>query len=291
MTGPTSKSLTPGRRARRIALGLILVAGLALRLWYASFEPTSKRFWDERYSLENVEKVLETGSFRPARGFYPSPLVTWPQAGLLAASDALHRATGWEGFAIRRGGYFSATTYFLVRGTSVLYGAAAPLLLFLVGRRIFTPQVGLIAAAALAFLPWHVRQSGVYKPDTFVVFTVLLALYWALGAVEKPKIRSYLLAAFGIARALSSKIIGGFVSLALAAGTLVAGWRDRRRWWLLALAAVASLVFFLLMNPYGRWYLWYTDVLQADYAFRAELEGMERGQLPLRLLRQPAQPA
>lgn len=268
----------------RVLLGLLLLAGLSIRLVYASYGLEGRRFWDERYSLMNVQKILDTGSLRPAKGYYPSPLVSWPQAAAVAASSGLHQLTGWEGFAIRKGRHYSSTTYLLVRLFSVLYGTAAIAVLFQVGRLAASPGVGLVAATALAFMPLAIRQSGVFKPDALVLLTVLVATLWSMRAVLDPRARNHLLAAFGIALALSAKVTGGMVATAIVAGTLAMDWRDRRRWYLLALAAAASLIFFFAMNPLGADYLFYAAHLQDDYEMRAESKGMERWGVPRRVL-------
>lgn len=272
-------------RRHRLLLLLIVAAGTAIRIWYAAWGLDAQRFWDERYSFENVTSILETGSLEPAKVYYPSPLVSWPQAGLLAASDALHRLTGNERLAIRGRYDYSATAYLLVRLLSVAYGVAALPVLFLVGRYVFSPQVGLLAALALAFVPWHVHASGKFKPDALLVLTVLLAFHWSLRAVRQPSAGRYVLAGIGIALALSSKITGGIVGLPLAAGALIAGRGERwRRLGGVALAAAVSLGVFLALNPYGRWYLGFVGGLQEDYAMRAGWAEMTRGAIPLRTL-------
>ncbi len=273
-----------GSRRTWLLLILIVAGGAALRIWYASAEPSPIRFWDERYSLENVQSILDTGSFRPARGFYPSPLVSWPQAGLLAASERLHRATGHPAFAIRSGREYTATTYLLVRSLSVLFGTVSLILIFLVGRRLYSERVGLLAALLLAFCPWHIRVSGVFKPDALLVLTLLLTLYWTVAAVREGRRLHYVLAGVGIALSLSAKITGGMIALALVAGSLAGGWRDPRRWRLLLLAAVVSLVLFFLLNPYGIYYLSYLQHLQDDYDLRADMKEMSRWQMPARIL-------
>ena len=47
---------------------MILLAGGALRVWYASAQPHINRFEDERYSLQNVRKIYHLGDLEPASG-------------------------------------------------------------------------------------------------------------------------------------------------------------------------------------------------------------------------------
>ena len=265
-----------GRQAG-LLMALILMFGAGLRVWYGVADPTRLRFWDERYNVANALKVIETWSFEPASMYYPSPLQTWPQALTVAASQRLFEASGIESLeAIDGAGRLTTTGYVLVRLVSALYGTLTLLCLFLLGRRMFSTGVGLLAAFALAAMPWHVHASGIFKPDALLVLTVVVAFYWSLGAVERGRAAGHVFAGFGISLALSAKIMGGLVALPLVLGTFMVGWRDRRRIGLLALAAGTSLASFLILNPYGRWYLDFVAHLRGDYAMRAARQGSTR---------------
>lgn len=271
------RSFRLSRQRVWLCLTLILLFGAGLRVWYSLADPGPRRFWDERYNFENARKILETWSFEPAKGYYPSPIQTWPQALTLAASQRLSAALGIEALeTVDELGRFTPTAYIQVRLISVLYGTATLLILFLVGRRMVSPVVGLCAAFALAATPWHIHSSGLFKPDALLVLTVVLAFYWSLAAIERGRVRDYALAGFGICLAMSAKIMGGLVALPLALGTLMIGWREWRRIALLALAAGTSLATFLILNPYAERYRWYVAHLQEDYAMRAARRGMSR---------------
>ena len=64
----------------------------------------------------------------------------------------------------------------LASGLQVANGTATLPLLFLGGRRVFSPAAGLIAAAALAFMPRHTHASGYFEPEALPCFAVVLAL-------------------------------------------------------------------------------------------------------------------
>jgi len=266
----------------------IVVCAFALRAWYASHELNQKRFWDERYGLENVSSYLASGSLAPVKVYYPSPLTFQPAAALLKASESLHARTGWEHFQTRSPDGLTRTSYALARLTSVVYGTLSVVVLFGIGRLAFGSgrgtEVGLASATALAFLPTHIRASCYFKPDALVVLGVLLAFYWSLAAVEEFRPVAYLKAAFGIALALSAKMTGGVVALVLVVGSLAVGWKDRRRWGLLLLAALASLILFFAINPYGHRYPQFASHLKEDYARRAAVEEMTPAQMPMRIV-------
>ena len=281
MTGAQAPSSRLWRYRVGIGLVLILAFGAALRVQYALPGLDSHRFWDERYNFDNVRKVLDTWSFEPGSAYYPSPLQTWPQALTVAASQWLYEEHGIEAAqTVHPRGWFTPTAYLLVRMISVAYGTATLVFLFFVGRRLISPGMGLLAALTLAALPWHIHVSSKFKPDALLVLGVVLAFHCSLIAIERARPRDYAWAGLAICLAMSAKVMGGLVSLTLVVGTMVIGWRDRRRLALLALAAGTSLISFLILNPYARYYLVWVAHLQGDYAKRAEIQGMTREGMP-----------
>jgi hypothetical protein len=232
-------------------LFLLLAWAFLLRAWVATPDLTAGRYHDEMYGKENVLALLLDGQIRPANTPYPS-LSYLPQGALLAASEGLHRATGADIFRVFAGrDDFSPTGYLLCRLLQAVFGTLSLYLTFLIGRRLFSPAVGLAGALALSAVEWHIRQSAIFKPDILLVLTCLLAFLWSLDAVEAPGWRRYARAGLGIGLALASKYNAAAVALPLCVGTLSNGpWRDRRRWAWLALAGVAAAATFVLLNPF-----------------------------------------
>lgn len=64
---------------------------------------------------------------------------------------------------------------------AVIVGVTHPLLVFLLGRRLFTPRVGLIAAALTALYPYFVYYSAALMTEPFYFVAILAGL---LAAVE-----------------------------------------------------------------------------------------------------------
>src|SRR4051794_40989337 len=139
-----------------LLLLLVLVIGFALRVWDAGQGLTAGEHFDERYSLKNVGAILNRGDWVPAQAYYPA-LSYLPQTAVLFASERLSRLTGNRALAVHgdTADGWSASAYFLARLTDVVYGTCSLLLVFVVGRRLFGPAEGLLAAAALAAFPRH----------------------------------------------------------------------------------------------------------------------------------------
>lgn len=272
MTGTADNS-----RGLSLALLVLLAWSFALRVWLGTPDLTSNRFWDERYGIENIHALLDEGRIRPANGFHPG-LSYLPQAALLAGSEALHRLTGAPVFAVFRNEEMTPTGYLLCRFLQAVLGTLSIWLTFRIGSRIFSPRVGLLAAFLLAVIPWHLRQSVIYKPDILLVAVSLFAFDRALAAAARPDWRRFLVAGSAIGLALASKFNAGPIAFPLMTVALAGGgWRDRRAWGKLVLAGAASVAVFLLFTPFLvlDWNLYQKDFSRTlrDYERKGAREG------------------
>ena len=232
-----------------VLLLVLIVWAFGLRVWYGSVGLNAGRFWDERYGLENIASILRGGGIQPANGFHPS-LSYLPQAAVLGMSHWLHEATGNPAFAVFAKQGFTPTTYRLLRLTQAIMGAASLWLMFLVGRRFGGDRVGLLAALLLSVVPWHIRQSAIYKPDILLVLTLLLALLLSFRAVESPSLGRYLGAGAAIGLAMASKFNAGPIAIPLTVASFVRMRSNRRLFLWLVAAGVCALVVLLAISPY-----------------------------------------
>ncbi|MFL6259769.1 MAG: ArnT family glycosyltransferase [Thermoanaerobaculia bacterium] len=234
-----------------IALLALLLVSFGLRAWDAGQGLNAHRYFDERFPLKNVSAILLHGELRPRHAFYLS-LSYLPQTAALAASQWLFDVTRYEPFAIYSASSdgYSPTAYLICRLFSVAYGTLSLWVLFLIGRRIYSPGVGLLAAAILAAFGRHVLSSSEFKPDILVIFLVTLTFYWTLAAAFRPTLRRFLLVGVGVGLSVSTKYTGIAGALPITAAVLTEGRRDRRQWLWLVLAGVASVVTFVILNPF-----------------------------------------
>jgi Dolichyl-phosphate-mannose-protein mannosyltransferase len=256
-----------------VALGLLLAASLALSGWYGSFGLSAARYWDERFSVDNVRALLLGGSLRPANGYYQS-LSYLPQTALLAAVGAVGRWSGSDALEAFDGrGRFTPTGYLASRLLEAVFGCGCLLLVFLLGRRLFSPEIGLLGAFLLFATPWLVQAASMFKPDVLLALTVLLTVAWSLRALERPTLPRFALAGCGVALALSTKLTGGLaaVPLALAAGLSVGTWRQRAG--RLLAGGAAALALFALLNPYFLLYRRYLTLNLEIYSRKAGTYG------------------
>ena len=274
-----------GLRARspwtvRCILGTVLVVGCLLRVWYASVGLDKSRFWDEGYSLENVRAIMVEGTIEPTRGFYPSPVFNLPAAAAVAGGQTLFEWTGNDRLQTFDGHRYHRGAFFLLRLQQTFYSLAAVVLTFLIGRRLFSQDAGLLAAAIVCGTPWHVQAAAVFKPDSLLSFTTLLAFWLSLRLVERPTTARALATGLAIALAMSAKMTGGLIAIPLTVALTMGARYERRRLGTLAVTGAASALFFVALNPYWRRYPTYLSNLSHDYAMRAGWEGWERREIP-----------
>ncbi|MGB5295856.1 MAG: glycosyltransferase family 39 protein [Thermoanaerobaculia bacterium] len=237
-------------KTARFLLGILLLWAFGLRAWNATPDLTSTRFWDERYGLQNIELLLRDGQWRPAHGLHPG-LSYLPHALVLKGSDLLYEITGEESFAVLQADSgFTPTAYLLCRMLQAVFGTLSLLLVYLIGTRLGNNRLGLLAAFLLAVVPWHIRQSVIYKADMVLVLAVVLAFYLSLRAIERPTFSIYAATGVAIGLAMASKFNAGPAAIPVTLGTLLSSQRSRKTFlWLVAAGAI-SVAVFLLFNPY-----------------------------------------
>lgn len=270
---------TESGRIAGLLLAAVLLLAFGVRLWMALTLP---RYFDDHYVLNNVETFLN-GSLRPRHSFYGS-LSFLPQALFLAACDTLHRATGIDALAVRGAEVegFTLGAFRVMRMFIVAYALLSILVIDRIGRRLFSPWVGLAAAAVLAAYPQHLRSSVQLKPDMLALLLTVVTLYWTVRAAQDPRLSRFVLAGVGVGLATSAKYIGLASALPLTLWALASGFRDRhnardvrnrRRWGWLVLAGAASVATFFALNPFVGMVFRFASTIRQGYASKAESEG------------------
>ncbi|HEX9944260.1 MAG TPA: glycosyltransferase family 39 protein, partial [Thermoanaerobaculia bacterium] len=269
---PADSSAEP-KRWIGIALAALLAVSFALRTWDASQHLGGNRYFDENYSFKNVTAILMEGDFRPRQAYYLG-LSYLPQTAVLAASEALYRLTRYSPLSIygEAGGGYSPTAIWLCRMVNVLYGVASLWLLFLVGQRLYSPGVGLLAAAILAAFTRHVQASVEFKPDILVLLLTVLTFYWTLKAAAEPRLGRFLLVGLGVGLGVATKYTAIASAIPITTAVLIRGRHDRRQWGWLLLAGLTSFVTFIALNPFLGVIFRYLPRLTRSYAWRGARE-------------------
>jgi hypothetical protein len=231
-------------------LAVVLVCGLALRLWGVKQGlPYAYNTDEADHFVTRAVKMFAEGSLNP-HYFANPPAFTYLLHFLFAV---------WYGgppgvrhaFALH-----PDELYTLARVAAAVLGTIALWLLYATAARLFGRRVGLLAAAieAVAFLPVFYAHLGLNDVPTLAPLT--LSLLGTAGILRRGRTRDYLLAGVGLGLACASKYTAGVVVVPLAAA-VVARFLDaepQARTRILAgllFALAAALVAFLIANPYS----------------------------------------
>ncbi len=159
----------------RIALGLILATAAFLRLYHLGSNPPSL-YWDEVSLGYNAYSILQTA--RDEHGTF-LPVATFPAFG-----D--YKPPGYIYTVVPSIALFGLTE-FAVRFPSAVFGIASVLLMFLLGRVLHSPRLGIVAACLLTLSPWHLQLTRGAFESNMATTLVLLGVYaWVKSTKANP---------------------------------------------------------------------------------------------------------
>jgi hypothetical protein len=144
----------------------------------------------------------------------------------------------------------------VARALTALVDVLTVFLVFWVGRQLFGPGAGLLAAAFLAFNVMHIQLAHFFIVDPFLTFFTVAAVGSMVAAARPGRGRSaqiwLVVAAIGIGLAMGSKFSAALLVLPLAIALWVGPAVSRRRFLgsLLGLGVLAGLTF-VLTNPFA----------------------------------------
>ena len=245
MIAVSAQETDPSRWRARAALLLIVAAAAALRLWQIGTGIPFALGSDEPAIMDHVVLMMKTGSLRPPFFDYPG-LVFYLQFPVACLRFMYGAAAGeWTSLAGAR----AADFYLWSRVVTALMGVSTVVLLYRVGLRWGTVQA-LLAAALLAAMPMHVRESRFVLTDVPMTFFVTLTFLLSVRANEQRRLSAIALAAVAAGLATAIKYTAGvalLMPLLAACATAVPG---RSRWSGVALALGCFAVGFVAGAPY-----------------------------------------
>jgi uncharacterized membrane protein len=203
------------RENGRLALWAIIVLGAVVRLIALGY----KGFW-----LDEIASVAIARRTAPVFWHF-----LWHDEGNMAAYYVLLRP--WLHF-----GYGEA----MVRLLSVIPGVLSIPLLYALARKLFSRDVGLLAALLLALNACAIRVSQEARAYSFVVFAALLSTYLFAQLLEGPSFR--LACGYALVAGLSCYFHYFGVLIPVAHYVAVIGVPSRRRPWRQLLMAAVIIV-------------------------------------------------
>jgi 4-amino-4-deoxy-L-arabinose transferase-like glycosyltransferase len=164
--------LTP---SRGVLFGILVIA-LGVRLWSLDAGVPFAVDPDEPSMVKRVLRILGTGDWNP-HIFDAPPLVTYLHAAI-ALLRFMAGASRGEWASLDH--FDTAAVYGAGRTVTAMVGAATVWLVYRMGREAVSERVGLLAAALLAVLPVHVRDSHFMLANVPLTALTTLAVYLAM---------------------------------------------------------------------------------------------------------------
>lgn len=255
---PHTKRLLDNGRWQLV--GIVLLS-IILRAWGIDFGLPYIYHPDESVGVTIAQNMFKTGDLNPHFFHWPS-LIFYINAAAYGPYYLVGKLAGIFQSpvdipgpvlnAMASGWTPMATTYMLGRMVTALFGIAAVVMVFLIGRDLTNDRrVGLLAALFTSISPTHVSNSRYIAPDTLSVFFVLLSLWGSIQVFREGKTRHYLIAGLAAGFSASTKYNGALVILVLVLAHFIRhrtrgfGKRD------LYLAVVLSAVAFFITTPFA----------------------------------------
>jgi Dolichyl-phosphate-mannose-protein mannosyltransferase len=263
----------------RLILALIVVAGLALRVWNNDYGLPFVYSVDEASHFTNraVEMFwqdLDPGYYQnPAAFTYLVHVLLRVLYGPLGFLFDLPFGNVTEQFSKDPGEIWVAA-----RTLAAVLCMAGVVAVYFTAKRLWGIREGLIAAALLAFAFLPVAYSRVAVTDVGSLIGVSLAVLFAVRAHEDDRRSDWALAGAAAGLAAAFKYTAGLALLPLVVAALARP--SARRAGGLGLAALAALLVFALLNPYLFTSLgdWWSDLRgQAEVAANDPKPGQESG--------------
>ncbi len=210
---------------------LLLAAGL--RLWSIDFGLDIERVRpDEEFVVGKAQQILETGDLNPHFFHYPS-LIIYFDAALLGVTGG------------------SVEPRLVGRLVTVACGVGTVLLLGVLGARLFSPTVGLLAALFLAVAYQHVRESHFATTNVPFLFFVTASITAAAEGRLRSRLSFFRLSSLLAGLAASAKY-PGVLGLApvLFLGMTVPGVSLRERMREIAFGALLFVAVFAVTSPF-----------------------------------------
>ena len=208
---PIKHLLAKIRESDRVLISFILLVALILRIRGIDLLlPYFESGPDERYLIDPALKILKTGDLNPHFFWYGSFPIYWTALlnGLvLGVRCWVSGGINTIGECIKNFGIYDQgfLLFYLGRATSIVFGLGTIYLLYLLGRRFFNRETGLLASLFLALSPLHIYFSQIFKVDISLLFWILLALYFSIKIYEGGSAQTILGAGIACGLALGTK--------------------------------------------------------------------------------------
>jgi 4-amino-4-deoxy-L-arabinose transferase-like glycosyltransferase len=229
------------------ALPAIILVAIAVRVWSLKSGIPYAVGIDEPAILDRALRILNTGDWNPHVFDYPT-LVIYVHAVVMIALFLGGAVSGaWSSLAA----FDISAVYVAARLVTVAIGGLTVWLTYRVGEGIGGRALGLLAAAELAVLPMHVRESHFALTDVPVTALATLAVWLSMRAAERRTTEAYAWAGAACGLAAAAKYNGVVACIAPLAAWLMTERRGSRGGRRALAAGAAAAGAFLLAAPFS----------------------------------------
>ena len=143
------------------------------------------------------------------------------------------------------------------RAASAIFDTVSVFLIYLIGARLYSRRVGVLAAAFTAFSVLLIQHAHFFVVDSFANTFILAGIYFAVLAMVHGKPLHYILFGMALGMAAASKISAAPLAGVIVLASIVRLWGQEERPTLtqefgrLVLAAAVSLLTFRILQPYA----------------------------------------
>ena len=236
-------------RGRRALLWGIVCLAVALRFWGLSHLLPDRVYIEEDEFIYTALKY-GSGDLNPHWFFHP-PLYSYILFALYAAYYLLGSAAGWfhgsRDFILQ---YLidPGPFYIIARGVSALLTIPAVLLLYALGKELYSPRCGLAACAFFSVMPLAVQYSHYGCTEPLLIALVLGVALFAARALRTARARPLVIAGALAGAAVGTKYMGLFSFTLLLSAVPRPG---RASSWAALIGALAAAgVAFLVVCPF-----------------------------------------
>lgn len=225
-----------------IAIILIVAVAFSIRCYGLNFGLPGYFHPDETPKINAISRMITAGNLNPKYFLHPS-LLLYSTLGMYKLFDLF----GYSG-EIHVVGRLAGRTVSMLAGTGTIF------VLFLVGRRLFTPFVGLLAAAMLAVFPLHITSSRYLKEDALMTFLAMLVALMVIKAVQTGKGKHLFFGAAFAGLAFGTKYTGCLTAMFVAAAPWLRSRSiapDPKLFKAAFLSGGIFILFFLIATPYS----------------------------------------
>jgi hypothetical protein len=167
--------------SRRAILGIVLVLGIALRLWGLGFGLPHDFTRPDEEKITGAAWGIFLGDLNPHFFLYPSLFIYLTAAGylLLFAAERILGSTPSLSAFVASVAADPTTLHLIPRALAAVSGALTIPLLYVVARELFSSRAALAASALLAVVFLHVRDSHFGATDVPAALMSVAALWVA----------------------------------------------------------------------------------------------------------------